>query len=336
MTVRFERAGVGVCALVLLLAAACTSGGSSHPPTAQTPSVTASPIGGPKTMQVYGETIPWIDEAAKPYPAQTIGPNVPSCSADTLSTTLPGMEGATGGQMAGTLVLRNMSDTACTLRGGPVISLLDASGNPIAADESRGSTQFSPIKPKPPTWPDLLVGPQDEVRVFVESANQCGPKVAEWVLTLPDGSQERITHGWTMGICLYPHETAHLSVGSFEPPQTRAKWPLVPNVDGEPLQATSGSDLNYVVSLYNVPGRPFTFPSPCPSYEQRITESGRVVAKEWLTLNCATIGPIPGRTAVNFAMTMHVPSDLHGRCFLVWTLDPPYGYDTKALLTVHS
>jgi len=335
MKLQFERAGIRAYALVLLLAVACTSGGSAHSSTEETPSVTASPIGGPKTMQVYGQTVPWVDEAATPSAAPTIGPNVPSCSADDLATSLPGMEGATGGQMAGTIALRNMINQPCTLRGSPLITLLDATDTALPIEEHRGSTQFSPVKPKPPTWPTLLLEPRDEVRVFVVSANQCGPKVAEWDVALPDGTHEQITDGWTMGVCLYPHRTATLSIGSFEPPQTRPKWPLAPNVVDDPLQAETGSDLNYVLSLYNVPGRPFTFPSPCLSYEQRIQRSGHVFAKELLTLNCASLGTMPGQTAVNFAMTMHIPSGLKGKYWLVWTLDPPYGYDTKVPLTVH-
>jgi hypothetical protein len=105
-------------------------------------------------------------------------------------------------------------------------------------------------------------------------------------------------------------------------------------IPSEPLHASPGADLDYVVSLMNVPNRPFQFPGRCPAYEERIVRSHQTVANELLTLNCSVVGPVPGNTAVNFAMTIRVPSNLHGQYELVWRLDPPYGYDTKATLTV--
>jgi hypothetical protein len=154
------------------------------------------------------------------------------------------------------------------------------------------------------------------------------------VIGYPDGSEDQVIHEENMGVCLYPHRQASLSIGAFEPPQTRPKWPFVPNVPAQSLRASHGEDLNYVVSLYNVPNRAFEFTEPCPSYVQRIRRSGHVVQAEGLVLNCSGLGPVPGRTAVNFDMTIHIPDDLHGRYMLVWQLDPPFGYNTTIQLTV--
>ncbi len=156
------------------------------------------------------------------------------------------------------------------------------------------------------------------------SSNWCGPHVAAWRLLLPESGALILRNGWRMGLCEFRSSPSFLSVGRFEPPPQKPKWPLVPMIFGEPLQASVGRSLSYVVILMNVPPNgpasnspsqagSFTFHLPCPSYVERLTQGRRLVATERHVLNCAGVGTIPGNVAVRFAMQMRLPAALSAR-----------------------
>jgi hypothetical protein len=326
---RHLRAGAFV------LAAGCTtqattSSSTSPPPTPITnATATSSPIGGGKDVPVLSITaVAWISIAAPPRAPRPVPAGLSPCGVEDLSISLPGMEGATAGQMAGVLDFRNASARSCTLEGDPDVTLADVSGAPLPVTKNHFTTHFSPDKPRPLTWPVLILRPRDLVQSFVLSSNWCGPHVAAWRVTLPDGGSTAITRGWRMGVCEDRSSGSGLAVGGFEPTSGKPKWPLVTMSLDDPRRSETGG-IEYVVTLMNVPTRTFRFPSPCPSYAERIIQHHQVVATERLILNCGAIGAVPGGTAVRFAMQMGVPDGVTGAATLVWVLDPPFGFPER-------
>jgi hypothetical protein len=329
---------------VLILPAACTTQAPTPSPTSPPPvaasnaSVTLLPIGSGKTLPVVSSTaVAWIPTAAPPLASQLAPVGLEPCRAQDLSISLSGMEGATGGQMAGVLDFRNTSTRSCTLQGHPTVTLSGASGAPLSVNESQSDARFSPERPRPGTWPVLLLRPRDQVESFVVTSNWCGPRAAGWRVGLPDGTSTTLARGFAMGTCENASSVSGLSVGRFEPPQQKPRWPFLPIIFGFPLHANSEGTLSYVVILMNVPpnGTPsktatqagsFTFHLPCPSYMERLTQGRRLVATERYVLNCAVVGTILGNVAVQFAMQMRVPLGVVGKAKLTWTLDPPFGF----------
>jgi hypothetical protein len=285
--------------LLFALAAACTgapattSGTSTQPITVDQPSVTPSPIGGSKTLPVLaGSAVPWIPTAGPPAATQAVPPGVGACNAANLSISIPGMEGATAGQMAGSILYRNTSHETCTLEGHPEVRLVGQNGATLPVSEGRFLPHSNPDRPFPPTWPFLVLHPGDEVTSFIESSNWCGPHVAAWRVSLPGGTGVTLKRGWTMGVCEFRADPSGLSLGGFEPPLQHEKWPFVPMILEAPRPSTTGSALDYVVTLMNVPKREFQFPATCPSYVERLKQHHRVIVSERLLLNCGGVGTI--------------------------------------------
>jgi len=165
-------------------------------------------------------------------------------------------------------------------------------------------------------------------------------------VVVPGAGAFTLRHGWTMGVCEDRSAGSTLSVGPMEPPEHRhPRWPFVPRMFVWPYHASAGASLRYVIWLMNVPpqGPPsksatkrgtFRFRQPCPSYVERLTQEGKVVAKERYALNCDRVGPIPGNVAVAFAMRIPIPVGLTGKATLTWVLDPPYGFSRNARVVI--
>ncbi|MGE5226328.1 MAG: DUF4232 domain-containing protein [Planctomycetaceae bacterium] len=297
--------------------------------------MTASSIGGNTSLPAQAGVIPWIPTPAARPTAQPVPAGAQPCDAQELSISIPEMQGETGGQMAGSLTYRNVGNETCTLRGYPHVSLLDADGEPLPVQEIHDVPHFSPDRPRPPTWPFLVLRPRDEAFSFVMSSNWCRQPVARWRVVLPGGSAATLRHGWTMGYCVFDPGGSRLFVDGFEPPLQKERWPLAPTIRDTPTLSAAGSTLDYVVTLTNVPKHPFEFSPDCPSYVQRLVQHHHVIEKRRFVLNCAALGgPIPGGAAASFAMQMPLPPGATGEAALVWVLDPPYGFSIRLPVTI--
>ncbi|HEY5987695.1 MAG TPA: hypothetical protein VIV12_15165, partial [Streptosporangiaceae bacterium] len=117
-----------------------------------------------------------------------------------------------------------------------------------------------------------------------------------------------------------------LSVGPVELAQAGRRWPLVPMIFGWPLHGNASGSLAYVVFLMNAQNAGYRFPSPCPTYVERLAAGKRVIAAERHLLNCGHLGAIPGNVAAAFTMRMQIPPGVAGKATLTWALDPPFGF----------
>jgi len=247
------------------------------------------------------------------------------------------MGGAMGGQTAGRITFRNEGDRSCIVHGYPTIELIGAEGAVLTSPESHARPDFSPTRPKPSTWPWVVLRPRGTAVSFVVSSNWCGREPAAWRVELPASGSFTIEHGWQMGVCEFRSDPSGLSVVPIESPDTdHTKWPFVPMILTSPLDAMAGTPMRYLLFLMNVPDQPppksatelgsYSFPSTCPPYVERVVQRHRVVAEESHVLNCRVVGLVPGDTAVAFAMQIVIPLGLHGQAQLSWVLDPPYGF----------
>ena len=110
-------AKVSVIAGLILLLAGCGSSGNTNPPASPTPT---------------------------PSPSVTITPAVLTCTSSQLAIKL-GVEGAAMGSRGVTgMAFKNISSTACTLEGYPIIQMIDGTGKSLNTYVSHGNSFSTP------------------------------------------------------------------------------------------------------------------------------------------------------------------------------------------------
>jgi hypothetical protein len=238
----------------------------------------------------------------------------------------------------GEIRLTDVATVRCTLEGSPSVALVGSQGQILPVKTWPWPEKFSSMLPRPATWPVLVLKPHGSAAARVASRNWCGGDVAALRISLPGGGTVDRSRNLQMGACNYPSDPSMFSVGAFMPPmRDHPKWPFVPQITRSSLHATPGARLHYVVEIIypSRSGSTFSFPSPCPTYVEKLEQHGRAIAEARYMLNCGGIGPIAGGARVDFDMALHVPAGVTGQAKLVWVFDPPYGDPAKVPVKIH-
>ena len=122
-----------------LAVAAMTGCGSSQTSSTAVPAATSS-------------AAPAATSSAAPAATSSAAPQVSAagqpCTGSQLAPSYAGTEGATG-HLELTIALRNVSDSACLVKGYPAARLLDRNGQPLPLRVSRGHGFFPDTMPAP-------------------------------------------------------------------------------------------------------------------------------------------------------------------------------------------
>jgi hypothetical protein len=106
------------------------------------------------------------------------GASISACAADQLAASAT-VEGAAGTR-EGAIAVRNISDSACLVRGAPEVSLADADGTAL--------TSGIDFATEPPTSGEIQLEARDTVYVAFRWSNWCaGVDPIQWRLVAPGG-----------------------------------------------------------------------------------------------------------------------------------------------------
>jgi hypothetical protein len=160
--------------------------------------------------------------ANQTQPAGSGAGGVAKCTAGQLRA-VGTFEGAAGSRI-GAVVLTNFSDTTCTLRGRPVITLLKSARQPITSGvtflRSDAAWQVED-RPQPAGWPTVKLHPGAAASVRIRWDNWCpqGRAAPLWHVGIP-GSGTVNVNGFDGDAppCNGPTMPSHVEVGPFEPP----------------------------------------------------------------------------------------------------------------------
>jgi hypothetical protein len=194
--------GLAVGALVVVLAAGAFAG--------------VRLLGGPGTAQ------PGVSPTATVQPSPTTSGTAAACTSGQLRA-VGTLEGAAGSR-EGAVALTNLSDQTCTVRGTPLITLLDENLDPIT-----DGVTFDPsppqweadAQPEPEGWPVVTVAPGDVASVRIRWSNWCpqGSVPPLWRMEVPGGGTVDV-----LGLdaaepppCNGPDQPSTIAVGPFEP-----------------------------------------------------------------------------------------------------------------------
>jgi hypothetical protein len=146
---------------------------------------------------------------------------VSKCTAGRLRATGT-FEGAAGSR-EGAVVLTNFSDSTCTLRGRPTITLLRSPGHPITSGARFLQTVAawqSDDTTEPAGWPTVTLHPGDAASVRIRWGNWCpqGRAAPLWRVGIP-GSGAVNVNGFDSDppLCNGQSQPSTIEVGPFEP-----------------------------------------------------------------------------------------------------------------------
>lgn len=296
-----------------------------------------------------GNVIPWIDTPPA-FPTPTPRPDVPTgtapCAMTDLHVAFDGAQGITGGQLAGSIGLVNVSSRACMLQGTPNVTLLDARGAVIKTTQSSFlvTDRTDPVLMAPGGNARqsyvMLVWPAIDV---ASGGGECpsATAAATVVLALPNGGGSRTISALhpasqQLQITIAPCHGL-LAVGAFEAVEpsvapTPTPHPFVYRID-LPKSVRAGTNLQYTVTFTNTAAAPVAFSEPCPYYHEDLyfglgATLGRPLGKHLYTLNCHPVKTIAPNASVTFAMVLDVPSmATPGDYTLLWA--PEEGLDIQ-------
>lgn len=102
----------------------------------------------------------------------SLRPSVNACRASALRTTVR-LQGATG-SLLGSILVRNVGDKACRLRGRPTVQLRDANGVLLNVRESKARPLWKQLgEARPAGWPTVTLPARGSAEVFVQLRNWC-------------------------------------------------------------------------------------------------------------------------------------------------------------------
>lgn len=320
---RSRLAAAGVVAV--LAAAGC---GSTVAPPAQ--------AGAPPSVSPVSErgAVPWVDLPGRPFepsplPAHRLPANARPCTASQVRVSPDGGNGG-GGHSYQTFAFRNVSKTACILRGYPPV----VASEPGKADVTAADSGFFVGRERSGNMP-----PGGVTTLNIETERDCPARYAN-----PGKFPALIYHTVTIGIPGGGQVALHqafdvlcgLHTGQFavaQPPQRYTHSPITGARAALELPSgvAAGATLDYVADLTNPTGTGMVL-SPCPGYQQGLGSAG----KETLSLNCRARHRIPARQTVRFAMRLHVPAGTPtGPIIVYWRVAAPDGAFARGSLHVY-
>jgi hypothetical protein len=132
------------------------------------------------------------------------------------------LEGAAG-SVLGEIRVTNRGDQTCTLRGRPILTIVDANGETVAVQAVETAPRWKVDRdPVPEGWPVVQLPPRSAAAVRIRWTNAC-PQLTDpvsWSLDLPGkGGRLEVAGTDTAPIppCNGPGEPSTLEVGPFEP-----------------------------------------------------------------------------------------------------------------------
>ena len=265
--------------------------------------------------------VPWVNRPGRiiwprPLPRRFVPATARPCTAAGLRVFPAGGNGA-GGHSEFTVGLRDISRTACLLKGYPHVVATEPGRRPVTAADGGfmvGRERPGNMPPGGVTWLNL------------ETSNDCpahNPASGRYptriyhtvIVTIPGGGQVAIRRPLDVLCGLF---TGRFGVTGppqryIQPPWTRVRVALE-----LPASVTAGTVLRYIVNLTNPAGQPMRL-SPCPGYSQGVGVAGKTV----LELNCSAVPgqQLPARRTVRFAMRIPVPGDTPtGPTWVGWSI----------------
>jgi hypothetical protein len=102
----------------------------------------------------------------------SLQPSANACRASALRTTVR-LQGATG-SLLGSILVRNVGDKACRLRGRPTVELRDARGVLLNVRESKAPPLWKQLgAARPAGWPTVRLPARGSAEIFVQLRNWC-------------------------------------------------------------------------------------------------------------------------------------------------------------------
>lgn len=317
--IRRVTAGAGIgCAA--LLAVSCGTARAPVGATART--FTATPARSVHSVPSRPASIvPWVDRPAPvSVPSAVPSPTPPPAKyAPCTAADLSGRPGRIGYGMPGMadstqfLVLANVSNSACTLSGGPTAVI------GVQADGRRVNLLGSA---SPVSWPELI-GPANlrpghsaQAGLATDVAGcqaSCRSTVFSSVLVgIGDSGRVSVSFAGRQPFAVLgaPAFVSTFGVPAPPPPPGNVS-PLnvLTATVAMPRTITAGTTVAYTVTLRNRSGHPLAL-RPCPSYEEFVVPLGTKLRPAIRTyyLNCQAVPGIGAHGSVTFSMRVAVPA----------------------------
>jgi Domain of unknown function (DUF4232) len=143
-----------------------------------------------------------------------------ACQAETLDPTLS-LEGAAGSR-EGSILLRNISDIACDLRGTPDVELVRTDGSPAPVERIEGLPRWQVDgSAQPHGWPLVTLDPGERASVRLRWSNWCDQETTPTVRLIAEDGRPVATipvETFDLPPCNgSPGSASTVEVGPFEP-----------------------------------------------------------------------------------------------------------------------
>ena len=197
-----------ICALLTLAALAGCSGGSKEP-VASPSSISPTPSTSATTPESSSPS-PTVTPSQLTTPSSAPVAAAPTCDSSSLQVSL-GPQGAAARTLYQTLVFTNTGTAACSTRGYPGVSFLDANGDQLGKPARRDTAE----KPHRVT---LSPGEKAHVVVGMPQATACEEADSRGIRVYPPGQTDSLHVQWHQTVCT--NDEARSSVGPVQPGKT--------------------------------------------------------------------------------------------------------------------
>jgi hypothetical protein len=270
--------------------------------------VSGRPVADPAPPGTTDGVVPWVDTPATPPTAYArLAPQPTTARPCTRADLSPRgwvetSDDRPSTRWTQTVVLRNESDTACTLAGSATIRATGSGGRAAVP-----ATPTGPVEMEGAQYPATLTE-RSSARVDVTTTCPSGPPSSAGAMRDP---AIEAGGGEVPVAALVVDRACTIEVGDWYWLRPLLNAPITATMTG-PDRVRRGESFTYEVTLLEAVGGGFAL-SPCPAYRQRL--AGHT---EWLRLNCAAPW-LRANRPVRFQMRMRVPPDADlGSARLSW------------------
>ena len=263
--------------------------------------------------------IPWI--ATPGHVLQGLqGQSAPRpCAPADLSVSPPVAVGPYQGYTVESMLLTNVSATACVLSAPPTVTVRLASGGTVTAGLGAYSATEADLAPGQSAT--LTIG----APASCASYNPAAPRLASPIsATLPAGGSLTVATAPPFDVqCGAPRV---LDFFAHEPtgPPSSGEPALRVTLDA-PSSASVGTTYAYTVTLTNPTASTISL-APCPSYTEGLTGDQGVLNTETYLLNCDTVTSLAPGASATFQMQYNVPPSLpQSSTKFWWVMQIPNG-----------